>query len=207
MGRPPKSLARNTRREIVDAALDLFAQQGFHGTSMRQIGRAVGVRESALYHHFASKDAILEALTKELGPGKFDELTAADIGALLEAAGAKQVLENLAHALFEQWSDPAEQKFMRIIMAEGLRGGPSGRIHPIAVLGHALGRVSGLFTEMMRRKQIRKADPEIVARAFMGPMMMMRMMYLVLSGAPPDKKKLRALVQGHLDFFWHAVRP
>lgn len=207
MGRPPKSLARDTRREIVDAALDLFARQGFHGTSMREIGRAVGVRESALYHHFASKDAILEALTQELGPGKFDELTAADIGVLLETAGARQVLTNLAHGLFEAWTVPAEQKFLRIMMAEGLRGGPGVGIHPTAVLGHALKRVSGLFAEMMRRKQIRKADPEVVARAFMGPMMMMRMMHLVLSEAPPDKKKLRALVQSHLDFIWQAVRP
>ena len=70
MARPRKSEGRETRREILDAALDLFAVGGYFGTSMRQIARAVGVRESALYHHFAAKEAILEGLLAELGPAR-----------------------------------------------------------------------------------------------------------------------------------------
>src|SRR3954471_15479210 len=65
MGRPKNSEGRDTRQDILDAALDLFAENGFFGTSMREIARAVGVRESALYHHFTSKEALFEALMNE----------------------------------------------------------------------------------------------------------------------------------------------
>ena len=52
----------NTREEILDAAAELFTTQGFSPTTTRQIADAVGVRQNALYNHFASKDAILGAL-------------------------------------------------------------------------------------------------------------------------------------------------
>jgi AcrR family transcriptional regulator len=50
---------KNTREEILDAAAELFTTQGFSPTTTRQIADAVGVRQNALYNHFASKDAIL----------------------------------------------------------------------------------------------------------------------------------------------------
>ncbi|MHA7189409.1 TetR/AcrR family transcriptional regulator [Arthrobacter sp. MDT2-16] len=50
------------REEILDAAAELFTTQGYAATSTRAIADAVGIRQSSLYHHFATKDDILEAL-------------------------------------------------------------------------------------------------------------------------------------------------
>ncbi len=47
------------RQQILDVAAVLFAQRGFHGVSVGDIGRAVGVSGPALYKHFDSKDAVL----------------------------------------------------------------------------------------------------------------------------------------------------
>ena len=47
-------------------ALDLFIEQGFDGTSLRQIAEQLGVTKAALYYHFASKDDILLALHMRL---------------------------------------------------------------------------------------------------------------------------------------------
>ncbi len=52
----------DTRERILLAASRLFARQGYHGTSTREIARAVGVRQPSLFHHFASKAAIMQAL-------------------------------------------------------------------------------------------------------------------------------------------------
>lgn len=51
-----------TRDRILFAAGELFATRGFHATTTRQIADAVGIRQPSLFHHFASKDAIAEAL-------------------------------------------------------------------------------------------------------------------------------------------------
>lgn len=47
------------RRQILDTAADLFAERGFHGVSVHDIGAAVGVSGPALYKHFAGKEDIL----------------------------------------------------------------------------------------------------------------------------------------------------
>ena len=47
------------REQILDVAARLFAERGFHGVSVGDIGRAVGVTGPALYKHFDSKDAVL----------------------------------------------------------------------------------------------------------------------------------------------------
>jgi AcrR family transcriptional regulator len=52
----------DTRERILDVALDLFIEQGFDGTSLRQIAEKLGVTKAALYYHFESKDDILMAL-------------------------------------------------------------------------------------------------------------------------------------------------
>ena len=49
------------RRQIIDAAYQCFARKGFHQTSMRDIYQEAGLSPGAVYHYFASKDAIIQA--------------------------------------------------------------------------------------------------------------------------------------------------
>ena len=52
----------DTRNKILDSAEQLFAEHGFHGTSVREITKLSGVQVSLSYYHFESKVAILEAV-------------------------------------------------------------------------------------------------------------------------------------------------
>ncbi|MBU9765613.1 TetR/AcrR family transcriptional regulator [Mycobacterium sp. TNTM28] len=65
-GRPrleqPRRPGRTAREEILDAAAELFTNHGYASTSTRRIADEVGVRQASLYHHFATKDDILDAL-------------------------------------------------------------------------------------------------------------------------------------------------
>lgn len=56
----------STKREILEAALELFSVQGFEATSISQIAEAVGIRKASLYSHFANKQAILDALVDDV---------------------------------------------------------------------------------------------------------------------------------------------
>lgn len=51
--------APTRRQQIIEVAAGLFAERGFHGVSIYDIGAAIGVSGPALYKHFASKDALL----------------------------------------------------------------------------------------------------------------------------------------------------
>jgi AcrR family transcriptional regulator len=52
----------STRERILFEASNLFARYGYHATTTRQIAGAVGIQQPSLFHHFASKAAIVEAL-------------------------------------------------------------------------------------------------------------------------------------------------
>jgi AcrR family transcriptional regulator len=56
----------STREKILDVALDLFTDQGFDGTSMREIAERLNISKPAIYYHFASKEEILMALHMRL---------------------------------------------------------------------------------------------------------------------------------------------
>ncbi|MFN2560423.1 MAG: TetR/AcrR family transcriptional regulator [Jatrophihabitans sp.] len=51
--------APDARERVLDAAVELFAQQGFDGTSVSQVITRAGVAKGGFYHHFASKEALL----------------------------------------------------------------------------------------------------------------------------------------------------
>ncbi|HEX3802475.1 MAG TPA: helix-turn-helix domain-containing protein [Solirubrobacteraceae bacterium] len=59
---PPISAAAVTRTRILDAALELFSEHGFEGTTLQQIADRLGFTKAALYYHFRSKDDLLQAL-------------------------------------------------------------------------------------------------------------------------------------------------
>ena len=55
---------RNTREDVIAAAGRLFATNGYHGTSMRDLGRELGLRGSSLYSHVTSKEDLLVAVVE-----------------------------------------------------------------------------------------------------------------------------------------------
>ncbi len=59
---------QSTRQAILDAAFALFARQGFHGTSMRQIADTSGTALGGIYNHFRSKQQLFEILIIERHP-------------------------------------------------------------------------------------------------------------------------------------------
>jgi AcrR family transcriptional regulator len=55
-----------TRRKILDVALELFSTQGYDRTSLREISERLGFTKAALYYHFRAKEDILRALAGDL---------------------------------------------------------------------------------------------------------------------------------------------
>ena len=54
------------RREIIQAALDLIVERGFHGTSMAMVAEKAEVGAGTIYHYFESKEALIKELYQEL---------------------------------------------------------------------------------------------------------------------------------------------
>ncbi len=96
----------NRRRQLLDAAAELFCRRGFHAASIRDIARATGMLPGSVYYHFPSKDALLLAVYEE-GVRRIADHVDTAVGresepwARLEAAcraHLEMVLDRSAHA-------------------------------------------------------------------------------------------------------------
>ena len=77
--RPPprrRLSAPERRRRIVAAAQEVFAQRGYHGSSLDEIARASGTSKALIYEHFESKRALHDALLEEHAGALFERFQA-----------------------------------------------------------------------------------------------------------------------------------
>lgn len=98
--------AEERKSEILDAADELFGQKGFDGTSTTDILENVGIARGTLYHHFKSKEDIMDAL--------IDRYTVRLLDAAQEIAVDKSI--------------PVVERIIRVVMAMNLSGGSSKEI-------------------------------------------------------------------------------
>lgn len=100
-GRPPTQRlpAAERRRQLLDVALETFAERGYHATSMNDVAEAAGVTKPVLYQHFASKEALHRELVEAVGAG----LQHAVMDAVRDADGPRAQVENGFRAYF-RWA-------------------------------------------------------------------------------------------------------
>ena len=84
MPRPARTTAVDTRARILAVALDLVSERGFAGTSIRDLAERLDLTTAAMYYHFSSKDALLDALMEPLIDGLTDLSAKAGSGELGE---------------------------------------------------------------------------------------------------------------------------
>ncbi|MEV6586647.1 TetR/AcrR family transcriptional regulator [Streptomyces acidicola] len=92
--RPAGVPANDRRSAIRQAALRLFAEQGYRATTMTDIGAAVGIRGPSLYKHVASKHELLA----EIMIGTMEQLIADNIDAVRGADGVREQLRRAVEA-------------------------------------------------------------------------------------------------------------
>ena len=61
-----KEIREKTKQSIIDAGLKLFAQRGFHGTSIADIAKEAGVSKGLAYNYFKSKSELAEAILTQI---------------------------------------------------------------------------------------------------------------------------------------------
>jgi len=197
MARPRNADGQRTRQAILDAALDLFAEKGFFGTSLRDVATTVGVRESALYNYFAGKDALFEAILAAHQDSKVERLAPLADGSI---GDGHALLLRLAYATLDGYVEPREQKLFRILMSDGIRLAKSGRLNLYERMGHSRERLHDILRRLIKDGWLRRADPTTLAIAFVSPLVTWRQLHAINADLPMIKNP-RAFARQHVDQF------
>lgn len=94
-----KAKSEATKQRALDAALDLFSQQGFRATTIRQIAEQASLSVGNVYYHFSSKEAIFERLLQNFKSRIFEP--GAPFSRIFEPVDFPAELETLAEACDE----------------------------------------------------------------------------------------------------------
>jgi len=199
-GRPPKADAGDTKELLLQAALVLFAANGFEGTSVRDVARSVELSESVLYAHFASKRDLFDAAFARAGPVSatraLEDLGDADADppAFLRALIAREMAE---------WSSPAARQFISLMSHDNLLHQPELR-NGIAA---SLGRLADLFTRWMAdgRADATLGSADDLAYALMAPVALARLLWLHGGASPQEIEAARERAARHAELFIRAV--
>ncbi len=152
----------STRRALVDVATELFAQQGYAGTSLDEIVAGARVTKGALYHHFSGKQALFESVFEQI-----EERAAQDIQKAVRGSDDpwEKALGGL-RAFLDVLQEPA---YRRIVIADGP-----------AVLGYeryreqeertTFGIVQEIVSSVLAGYELEPSMVETFSRVFFGAM-------------------------------------
>ncbi|PWB77574.1 MAG: hypothetical protein C3F08_09835 [Candidatus Methylomirabilota bacterium] len=155
--------AEERRRQIVEAAVELFSRKGFRGTRTREIAEAAGISEAMIFKHFATKRELYSAIIE--AKSATDELLASaaiaarqhDDAGVLRAVGLKMIEQTEA--------DPS---LMRLLLFSALEGHELSDIFFESRVKTLHQFLSSYIRKRIKDKRFRAIDALVAARGFIG---------------------------------------
>ena len=200
----------NTKQEILEASLDLFSVKGFEATSISQIANAVGIRKASLYSHFENKQAILDALVKDVldqyaersifAKADWDEYDdAEDKSELTPDAAAQMILGQIRYILH----DPHISKARKMLVLEQFQNSELAKLQTKQNYSDVMRYFTGLVKYLIRNGILTDDDPEIMAAELCLPIST----WINLCDREPDREpEVLELVNKHIRQFFRVYQ-
>jgi len=188
----------DTRTKILQAALQLFARQGYDGTTTKDLAKSAGVAEGTLFRHFANKKAILIEVATA---GWVDILTDL-LTELSEMGSYKAVSQVMKRRMLHMRKN---SDLMRVCFVEA-QYHPELRESIQAEVITKMTEVAEAFFETAMEKGIyRQMNPKIVAQVFLGIFAIAGFSEQTIIDPNASPKAMQEMAEGISDIFLHGV--
>ncbi len=155
---------KDRRQDILNAAMELFANKGFRGTTTRDLASHAEVNEAIIFRHFHNKEELYRAILEEKmkHPEKIARM--AELNLLCDAGEDGKFLSAIGHMILERHEQ--DTTFLRLLMFSALEG------HELSdMFLNSMPEKDPLALYVEKRIEagiFRKVDPNLAARAFVG---------------------------------------
>ena len=190
--------------EVLDAALALFARQGFAHTTVEQVGRAAGLSKAAVYLYFPSKKALLAGLVRRA----VKPVAEAALGQMAEYRGdPRPVIAMALRLVAGRVADPTALAVPGIVLREAAVAPEMAQVYREEVLERVLPALRGLIAQGVAGGHIRPVDPDLTVRSIMGPVMAHLLLAEVFGITPDGGLEMGRLVENHLSILFAGLEP
>lgn len=193
----------STKQKILETAIDLFSKNGYSAASIRDITKHVGIKESAFYNHYKTKDDILvtiysifrtELREKGLPPiEKLDEI--------LKSMTPEEFLMKGFMNFKQSINNPLEIKMWRILSIEQFRDPRARQIILEDIYKGTIDFLEAAFKIMIEMGAIKPHDPRLLAFEYQYPLFSVMTEYFLLKFDGLDTAELEKRVEDHIHYF------
>ena len=158
----------STKEKILDAALALFAENGYNGTSVEQIAGIVGIKAPSLYKHYIGKEDILNALI-DSAEVRYEEMFGSEenIGKIPESK--EEFIQVTMGRISFTMRDPVIRKTRMLLVQEQFR---NERIADVTTM-HQLDGIQQMFAKiirgMMEKGLVKEDNPVLLSAELTAP--------------------------------------
>jgi AcrR family transcriptional regulator len=188
--------SEKTKALILEKALELFREQGFEGTTMRDIAKSARVATGAAYYYFPAKEAIVAAYYDRVQQMHEEKV----LEALVGTEDVRTRLRIVLHTKLDILRD--DRKFLGALFRYA--GEPD---HPLSVFGkgtasqraHSVGIFEAALANVELSRDLRRILPWALWLMHLGAIL------VFIYDASPGQRRTRALVDGLTDLLWHVL--
>ena len=194
-------MAEGTKERILETALELFAQNGYLGTSMNDIARQLGFTKAALYKHYTSKQEILDKIVERMNKMDYERAESYEMPETQPDGFAEaylntpvQKIRAYSTAQFDHWTKESfSSNFRKMLTLEQYRDQKLARLHHDYLAGGPLEYMAAIFRKLTDSDEAAMQ----LALEFYGPMYLL---YSVYDGAD-EKERIAPMLREHIDRF------
>ena len=193
----------NTKQNILRVATTLFSEQGYKGTSVRNIASEIGIKQSALYNHFKNKEEIFLEVSREI----FNTPFSFEPSELKEnALNGKAFVSKFAQQYKLVTFDKSSEKMFRLLMIELLQSKELREQFMSEFHDKNIKLLSEGFFIMMQNSLVRSGDPMIMAYEFISTLFYIRLQVTLLRFDSKSTDMLATQFEKHVDYFWESIK-
>ena len=194
-------MAGDTKKRILETALELFAQSGYLGTSMSDIAKQLGITKGALYKHYTSKQEILDSIVERMNKMDYEraeeyEMPETEPDGFAEAYMHTPIEKIRAYSMaqFEHWTkEHFSSNFRKMLTLEQYRDPKLAQLYQDYLATGPTEYMAAIFRKLTDSDE----SAMQLALEFYGPMFLL---YSVNDDT--DKKETVApLLDAHIDRF------
>lgn len=189
--------------ELLDAALEVFAEKGFAAARMEDIAARAGAAKGTVYLYFPGKEAVFEALVRS---AVIPNLERAEALAAAHEGPVEPLLRQLMATLGGVIRDSRLVVLPRLLIGELYKFPELARFYRREVIERGLGLIARLHRRGVEQGEFRPQDSAAVARLVVAPVLLMAVWRTVLAPHGAEPFDPEPVLEAHVDTLLHGLK-
>ncbi len=188
--------------ELVAAALEVFVERGYEGTTLADVARRAGVTKGTIYLYFENKEALFKAVVRET---IVPVIAQGEALARSFTGSARDLLEQLVREYWRLVGETALAGIPKLMMAEAATFPELTRFYYDEVVVRGQRLMAGVIERGVKNGEFRPVNVMLAAKLAMSPLMHATVVRRAFASCMPEGFNVQAYLDTHIDLYLHGI--